>query len=164
MFSKQNFEGNGHARASSRAVSISGTNFVKQLEQLRLMPYKDIAGHPTIGYGHLVLPDEHFVLITPVQAENLLMRDLADVARTINGCVKVPLTQNEFDALASFTFNVGKNALLTSTLLSKLNASNYQGAAAEFLLWDRAMENGMLVQVPGLARRRRAECELFLST
>ncbi len=128
------------------------------------MPYKDVAGHATIGWGHLIMPNEHFVLISPQQADVLLGNDLDVVERAINAFVKVPLSQNEFDALASFTFNEGVGSLQTSTLLRKLNSGNYLGAASELLLWDKAVVNGVLTREAGLARRREAEFDLFLKT
>jgi len=77
--------------------------------------------------------------------------------------VKVALTQNQFDALVSFVYNLGVEAFRTSTLLRKLNNADYRGAAAEFKRWKNATVNGKLTELAGLVRRRKSEEQLFLS-
>ncbi|EPH0070380.1 lysozyme, partial [Acinetobacter baumannii] len=95
---------------------------------------------------------------TEQQAETYLKNDLTKFEVVINKLVKVSLTQNQFDALASFTYNLGETNLANSTLLKKLNKGDYQGAADQFLVWNKA--GGKVMK--GLVRRREAERALFL--
>ncbi len=93
-----------------------------------------------------------------MQADSALISDLAQCERAVNRLVKVTLTQNQFDALVSFVFNVGSGNLQSSTLLRKLNSGDYKGAADEFLRWNKAAGKVM----NGLVARRTAEREFFL--
>ena len=97
--------------------------------------YKCSSGENTIGYGHVVLPDEHFTTISEEEAEELLRKDIAIAEDAINRYVKVPLTQNRFDALVSFVFNVGVKAFKSSTLLKKLNQGLYDEIDEELAKW-----------------------------
>lgn len=97
--------------------------------------YKCSSGENTIGYGHVVLPNEHFTTITEEEAEELLRKDIAIAEDAINRYVKVPLTQNRFDALVSFVFNVGVKAFKSSTLLKKLNQGLYDEIDEELAKW-----------------------------
>ncbi len=138
-------------------TSQRGIDLIKEFEGCKLEAYKDSVGIPTIGVGHTKnVCMEH--TITMEQADALLRADLADAEKAVNQYVGVPLTQNQFDALVSFTFNLGAGALLGSTLLSLLGKGNYLGAAEQFGRWNRAGGKVLL----GLARRRAAERELFL--
>ena len=140
----------------ANALSQNGLDLIKGFEGLRLSAYQDSAGVWTIGYGHTgnVKPGDR---ITQAQAEDLLQKDTAWAQQAVRDQVKVPLTQGQFDALTSFTFNLGAGALAKSTLLNKLNAGDYAGAQAEFGKWVHA--GGQVLQ--GLVRRRAAEAELF---
>lgn len=97
--------------------------------------YQCSSGENTIGYGHVVLPHEHFETITEEEAEELLKKDIAIAEDAINRYVKVPLTQNRFDALVSFVFNVGVKAFKESTLLKKLNQGLYDEIDEELAKW-----------------------------
>ena len=125
--------------------------------------YKCPAGVWTIGYGHTGTVDGKLIgsgmTISAAKATELLKKDLASFEAAVNGCVTAPITQNMFDALVSFSFNVGAGALRRSALLRKLNAKDYNGAADEFPLWNKA--GGKVLN--GLVRRRMAEKELFLA-
>lgn len=146
--------------SESKKTGAQGIALVKEFEGLKLKSYKDVVGKWTIGYGHLILPGEVFTTpITEKQAEDILRKDLKVAEDAVNKLVKVPLTQNQFDALVSFTFNLGAGNLQSSTLLKMLNASNYAGAAQQFLRWNKAGGK----EVAGLTRRRQAESKLFLS-
>ncbi|WP_435170859.1 lysozyme [Falsirhodobacter sp. 1013] len=144
----------------------AGLALIKEHEGLRLEAYPD-PGHgwtiPTIGVGHTSAAGEPKVTrgmtITAEEAEAILQRDLAQFERAVTAAVTVPLTGNQFAALVSFTFNLGAGNLRSSTLLRKLNAGDYSGAAEEFPRWNRS--NGSVLS--GLARRRAAEQELFLT-
>jgi lysozyme len=147
-----------------KKVSASGIEHLKRLEALRLFPYLDEAGYPSIGYGHKIKSGENFDGgITQQQAEVLLRQDLRDAENAVNTLVTVPLNQNQFDALVSFTFNIGVNAFKNSTLLKKLNDYDYQGALAELARWNKVTVNGEKVVSDGLALRRAREQELFIS-
>ncbi|MDX7988487.1 lysozyme [Xenorhabdus sp. 12] len=142
-------------------ISHKGLECIKQYEGLKLKTYPDPAtgGLPwTIGYGHTrnVKPGQ---VITEQQAEAFLHDDLEPIYITIESAVKVSLTQGQFDALCSFTFNCGVGNLVRSTLLKKLNAGDYKGAADEFLRWNKAAGKVM----HGLDRRRAPERQMFLS-
>lgn len=137
-----------------------GIELIKGFEGLRLSKYQDVVGKWTIGYGHLILPNESFPNpLTEKQAEDLLRKDLATSEAGVTRQVKVKLSQQQFDALVSFTFNLGAGNLQSSTLLKKLNAGDYSGAADELLRWNKAGGK----EVAGLTRRRAAERKLFLS-
>lgn len=136
----------------------AGINLIKEFEGLELSKYRDAVGLWTIGYGHLIRSGETFERsLTEQEAEALLRKDLLESERGIRRLVSVPLTQNQFDALVSFVFNVGVGRLATSTLLKKLNAQDYRGAADELPKWNRAGGNVL----EGLTRRRQAERALF---
>lgn len=143
-----------------RTTGEQGLALIKDSEGLRLSTYLDAVGKPTIGYGHLIRSGETFKgPISQQQAEALLRKDLYDTEQGIAKAVRVSITQGQFDALASFVFNLGAGRLRSSTLLRKLNAGDYAGAADQFLLWDKAGGKPL----KGLTKRRQAERKLFLS-
>jgi lysozyme len=130
---------------------------VRQFEGCRLQAYLDSAGVPTIGVGHtrnVKLGDR----CSQEQADIWLTQDLEDAGAAVASLVKVPLTQGQFDALTSFTYNLGMRRLAESTLLILLNKRDYHGAAAQFARWVRA--HGQVLD--GLVRRRAAEAKLFM--
>lgn len=135
-----------------------GLALIKHFEGLQTHAYLCPAGVWTIGYGHTrgVRSGE---VITSEQADALLSDDLSASERAVERSVTVPLSQQQFDALVSFTFNFGEGNLHDSTLLKKLNAGDSAGAADEFLRWVNA--DGK--KLPGLVERRNAERQLFLS-
>lgn len=145
-------------RQSAQGLSLSrnGLDLIKSFEGLRLKAYQDSAGVWTIGYGHTggVRPGQQ---ISQAQAEQYLRGDVRWAEQAVRDNVKVPISQNQFDALVSFTFNLGPNALKNSTLLKKLNAGDYAGAQAEFGKWVHA--GGQRLE--GLVRRRAEEAQLF---
>lgn len=131
---------------------------IKTAEGLRLTAYLDTGGVWTIGYGHTGSDVREGLTIPLSEAERLLTRDLRVAEGHVNDAVKVKLTQNQFDALVSFVYNVGGGAFRSSTLLKLLNAGDYDGAANQLPRWNK--DNGKTV--PGLTNRRREERELFL--
>lgn len=139
-------------------LSPSGLELIKSHEGLRLSAYQDVAGVWTIGYGNTSTAKPGMI-ITQEQAERLLMNDVEQFENAVNNLVRVTLNQNQFDALVSFTFNLGRGALYRSTLLRKLNVGDYAGAASEFGRWVNAGGKPW----PGLIRRRQEERELFES-
>ena len=147
----------GGAQPASMGLSQSGLNHIKSHEGLRTTAYRDPVGVLTIGYGHTGPDVKPGQKITEAQAEALLRKDVAWAENAVRKNVKVPLTQGQFDALTSFTFNCGAGALQKSTLLKKLNAGDYAGAQAEFGKW---VHGGGKV-LPGLVRRRNEEAQMF---
>lgn len=143
-------------------ISEAGVALIKSFEGKRLEAYPDPAtgGDPwTIGYGSTkdVYPG---LVITEEEATERLLDDLTTFEKCVNNaCAGIPLTQGMFDALVAFSFNVGCANLKSSTLLRKLRSGDEDGAAQEFLRWNRA--NGQIMK--GLTRRREAERDLFLS-
>ena len=131
---------------------------IKTAEGLRLTAYKDGGGVWTIGYGHTGSDVREGLTIPLSEAERLLTRDLRVAEGHVNDAVKVKLTQNQFDALVSFVYNVGGGAFRASTLLKLLNAGDYEGAANQLPRWNK--DNGKVVD--GLTDRRHEERELFL--
>lgn len=150
-------------------INQAGIDLVKEFEGLherlsdgRIKAYLDPVNVPTIGWGHtegVRLGD----IITVTEAETLLKQDLEEVGKDVDGLVQVSLTENQFAALVSLTFNVGTAAFTQSTLRGLLNIGNYQGAANQFDRWVHGTVNGRKIVLPGLVRRRKAEKALFLS-
>jgi lysozyme len=141
--------------------SDKGMDLLKRSEGFRSRVYLDVAGFPTIGYGHRLLPFKSFPNgIDEAQAADLLLCDVLDAEQAVQRLVKVPLTQGQYDALVDFCFNLGATRLAGSTLLEKLNKGNYDGAAQEFLLWDHAGGK----ESAALKTRREAEAVLWRST
>lgn len=137
-------------------ISKRGLAFIKRWEQLRLSAYQDGGGVWTIGWGHTESVFKGMT-INERQAESLLRNDVFGAEHTIRHGVEVPLSQNEYDALVSFVFNVGGTAFLESTLLRLLNQLRYDAAADQLLRWNH--DNGKVVA--GLTNRRRDERLLF---
>lgn len=137
-------------------TSVVGRDLVKSFEGLKLKAYKDIVGVWTIGWGHTDGVYEGLD-IDLEEAEDLLTEDLGKVERAIQILVKVPVNQNQYDALASFIFNVGVRAFRNSTLRRYLNEGDYWGAGDQFKRWNKAGGRA----VAGLTRRREAEAKLF---
>jgi lysozyme len=147
-------------------ISKKGLDLIKFFETLKLKAYRCPAGVWTVGYGHTkgVYPG---MVITEELADKFLVDDVWNFEREVESLVKVPITQNQFDALVSFAFNVGSDiddddiaeGLGDSTLLKKLNRGDVQGAADEFPKWNKS--RGKVLN--GLIKRRAAERELFLA-
>lgn len=143
-------------------ISSTCTNLVKKYEGFRSKPYKCPAGIPTIGFGStFYLNGEKVSMydseISEPFASELLEKVLNDFATKVDNIIKVSLNQNQFDALVSFTYNIGISAFSKSTLLTKLNNSDFQGASKEFVRWNKA--NGKVLK--GLTNRRLDEQKLF---
>ena len=170
-----------------RQIGKPGLTIVKKWEGIpdgdpstvNLDAYLDPVGIWTIGWGHAIVdpvtgkflrgaenkrraralyPDG----LTFTQAEDLLRADLLESAMNVAALVKVPLTDNQFDALVSFEFNSGGLSLSTSTMRRLLNAKDYTGAADQFPRWNKGRVKGKLVVLPGLVSRRAEERALFM--
>lgn len=148
-------------------TSSFGRGEIARREGTVLTAYKDSAGVLTIGVGHTSAAGQPKVTagmkISAWEADQILTRDLRDVEATVAKAVKVPLNQNEFDALVSFVFNVGGTAFKGSTLLRKLNAGDRAGAADQFLVWNKITKGGKKVALAGLTTRRQDERRQFLN-
>jgi lysozyme len=138
-------------------LSENGLNLIKKFEGFSPTVYNDVAGKPTIGFGHLIKPNESFTSIDIPTATQLLADDAKIAVSGVNKCITASLNQNQFDALVSFCYNLGVGALINSTLRKKLNAGDYDSAQAEFMRWVFAAG----VKQQGLVNRRNAESELF---
>ena len=141
-------------------ISQAGINLIKKYEGFRADSYKCPAGKDTIGYGHLIRDGENYTKITEQEGEELLRTDVDFAEKAVKRYVKVNLNQNQYDALVNFVYNLGEGNFSRSTLLKKLNASDYDGAGDEILRWNKA--NGKVLN--GLVKRRTEERELFLKT
>jgi len=140
-------------------ISDVGIRLIANFEGKRNSVYLDAVGLPTIGIGHLIKRGETFPkVMTDKEVYDLFRKDVKIYENYVNDYVKVKLNQNQFDALVSFTFNLGGGALQKSGLLRWLNAGEYERAANEFPKWSYAGGKKLL----GLERRRKAEMELFL--
>lgn len=141
-------------------VSENGVNLVKHFEGFQATAYLCPANVPTIGYGHtkgVTRADVGVKFVTEDTAAQMLADDLAEFARQVEAAVTVPLEQHQFDALCSFTYNLGAQTLRSSTLLSRLNAGAYDAVPDQLLRWTHG--GGQVLQ--GLVRRRTAEVKLW---
>ncbi len=134
-------------------ISADGVAFVKHWEGRVLTAYRCPAGVLTIGYGHTGPDVSEGEVITATRADLLLIHDLAAAAAAVRHVVTAPLNQPEFDALTSFAFNCGAEALATSTLLRLLNAGHPEAVPGQLARW---IHGGGAV-LPGLVARRHAE-------
>ena len=148
---------NKNAKLAVNKISQNGIDLIKCWEGLRLKAYKCPANVWTIGYGHTKTAKAGMT-ITNSQADKLLLEDLKGYEAAVNTFTIVLLTQNQFDALVSFTFNVGIGAFRKSTLLRLVNQGRFKEASNQF---DRWVFGGGK-QLPGLIARREAEKTMFL--
>lgn len=138
-------------------ISSKGLELIKKYEGFSPKKYLCPAGKPTIGYGHVIQSGETYTTLTEKEALELLDQD-ADVAEnTVNNLVKVPLNQNQFDALVSLVYNWGSGRFLRSQLLQNINNRNYTGVTLGFLKINKI--KGVISR--GLTNRRIAEANLF---
>lgn len=138
-------------------IAKPGLDLIKSYESLSLKAYRDSGGVPTIGWGS-TRGVRMGMQISQEQAESRLRDDLYTAESAVNRYVTVPLSQHQFDALVSLTFNIGAGAFQKSTLLRLLNAGRYSDAADQFRRWNK--DNGRVLR--GLIRRRSAEYDLFV--
>jgi len=144
-----------------RAISEKGINLIKRFEGFEPKIYLDAAGLPTIGYGHLLRAGEAEMFknsISPEAGEALLIKDVLSAEQAVLRLINVPLTDGQFDALVSFTFNLGSGALQRSTLRRKVNREEHSEVPREFMRWVWAGGR----KLRGLIRRREAEVQLYI--
>lgn len=136
-----------------RHITQDGIDLIKRFEGFSSTVYICPAGYPTIGYGHLVRDHEKFEEISQEEAEALLRIDVESAERAVLRLIKVPLTDGQFDALVSFTYNLGSGALQSSTLRRKVNRQAHSEVPAQLVRWVWAGGR----KLNGLIKRR--ECE-----
>lgn len=140
----------------SRRINAAGLSLIKSFESLQLHAYQDVVGVWTIGYGHTegVKAGQ---TITAAQADQFLLSDLSEAESAVERLITVPLNDNQFAALVSFTFNLGGGSLEISTLRKELNRGDYAAVPSQLALWVKAGGKTL----PGLVKRRKAEAELW---
>lgn len=139
---------------SSMTFSDKGRKLLEGREGCKLSVYHDVRGLATIGYGHLIKSGEHFTTLTQPQADALFEQDLAIYVNNLNSVVhsNIVLTQDQFDALISLSYNIGIAGLDHSSVLRAVNANLMDSAAQDFMMWDKPI---------ALLGRRREEQEQF---
>ena len=142
-------------------ICEAAINLIKHYEGCELTAYTCPAGVLTIGYGHTKGVKVNDT-ITQLQAESWLKEELGLLEKHVNNMVRIRLTDNQRGALVSFAYNVGVTALKNATLLQKLNTCDINGAAMEFLKWNKITVKGKKKECRGLTARRTAEQALFL--
>lgn len=140
-------------------ISDAGIQLIKKHEGCEFVAYKDIVGVLTIGYGHTGNDFDADTRWQQWQCDNALQTDLGKFQNCVDKMVTIELTQNQFDALCSFAYNLGCSALANSHLMLKLNSGDTEGAAQEFLKWDHAGGK----EIAGLLARREDEQALFMA-
>lgn len=146
-----------HIEENIMAIAESTLSFITNEEGFRNKAYKDSKGLLTIGVGHLIKDSEQHLVnatLTDEQVKELLRSDLKWCSEAVESSVKVPLAQNQFDALYSLCFNIGGTNFAKSTVVKKINANDMQGAADAILMWNKPAV---------LEGRRKRERELFLA-
>lgn len=140
------------------AASVDGLALIRSFEGYIPFVYEDAAGLPTIGYGHLILDGEQFnEPLLPEAAEQLLRQDVMRIEIGMQRVVTEPLWQWQYDALTSFTFNVGNGALARSTLLRRVNDGRHADVPPQFMRWVYAGGK----RLRGLEIRRTAEAAMY---
>ncbi len=141
-----------------RHVTEDGLRLIRRFEGFSAVPYLCPAGYLTVGYGHVVKnPDAFRQPITEDEATEILVLDVEKAEKAVLRLITVPLSDGQFDALVSFTFNLGSGALQRSTLRRKINREDHVEVPAEFLRWVWAGGR----KLKGLIRRREAEAALY---
>ena len=155
----------GPVKCGPCQVSESGVLETKTFEGYSPFVYKDIAGLDTIGHGHLIIRGEKFVQpLLPEDAEKLLVKDMAKSQAAVNRYVLIDLWQSQFDALNSWTFNLGSGALQKSTMLKRVNASRHAEVPEQMRRYNKARDpkTKQLVISRGLDIRRTSEGTLYM--
>jgi len=141
-------------------ISQKGLDLIKKFEGFSDKEYICPAGKATIGYGHVILASESFEEpMTRLEAENLLKKDLEPRQKSLNGFLKVNISQNQFDALMCIIYNIGVGNFQKSTLLKFINDRLFDKVPDQFRRWSYV--NGKISK--GLANRREEEIKLWLA-
>lgn len=145
-------------------TSKAGLELIAKWEGCVLKPYRDVAGLRTIGIGHLIKPGENFpdgVEISKERALELLAKDVEICEAAIKKNIRVPLNQNQFDALVSFGFNCGAGVYANSGVATAVNAGQFERVPEKLEEWSKARINGVMTTVQGLLNRRKHEGQVF---
>lgn len=137
-------------------ISAEGKALIKKFEGCKLEAYRCAAGVWTIGYG-TIKNVERGQTITQQQADDMFDHEMKEYETYVNTAVTVPLSQNQFDALVSWVFNLGNGNLQASTMLKVINSGDHAGVPAQIKRWNKA--GGKVLD--GLIRRREAEALLY---
>ena len=137
-------------------LSNKGHDLLKYFEGCELEAYQDSVGVWTIGYGHTKGVHEGMV-ITQEQAEQMLLDELKEYEGYVEDMVEVELTQEQFDALVVWVYNLGPTNFKNSTLLKRINEGNFEDVPYQLKRWNKAGGKVLL----GLERRREAEAKMF---
>lgn len=138
-------------------IGAQGLALIKHFEGFSAVPYEDVAGLRTIGYGHLLRAGEEWREVSRAEAEALLQQDVWAAERGVARFIEVPLAQYQFDALVSFTFNLGVGALQRSALRRCVNRQAHEEVPGQLMRWVWAGGR----KWAGLQRRREAEARLY---
>lgn len=142
-----------------RFTSFNGIELIKSFEGFRDVPYYCASGILTIGYGHVISQKEHYHSISEYEGEELLKRDLLRAELAVINNIDISLSQNQFDALVSLTFNIGGGALQRSSIRQKINRkASIEEIKNEFLRWVHI--KGRIIQA--LVKRRKIESEIYI--
>lgn len=143
--------------ASQNAYAI-----IKHYESIRLDSYLDPKGIATIGWGHTGVDVAHPMSVSAEEANRLLSKDVAFVEKQLYRILsREPESQNQFDAIVSWAFNIGCGRASKSTLIRLFNLGDYTGASKEFMRWNSCKIKGEIVVLKGLNKRRNTERQLF---
>ena len=140
-----------------RHITQQGIDLIKHFEGFSSTVYECPAGLPTIGYGHLIKKGEVLTSLTEEEAEELLRQDVQVAERAVLRLINVPLTDGQFDALVSFTFNLGSGSLQSSTLRRVVNRKDHDQVPTQLRRW--VWSGGQ--KLKGLQLRRKAESTLY---
>lgn len=161
VFMNTGYQALGLVSSGKHQISLVGLSHIKGWEKFSPTVYLDAAGKPTIGYGHLIKTYESFGTISEAQASAILAKDVASAEAAVNNGVKVSISQNQFDALVSFAYNVGNSAFLSSTLLALVNQGRFVEAVQQFGRWIYITVGGQKTVSAGLVNRRNGDARLF---
>ena len=148
--------------SDAMSISLEGLSLLKKLEGFHSLPYACSAGYLTIGYGHQITPQEHFQEVTLDEADSLLKGDILWAERAVKARL-INLTQNQFDALVCFVFNIGVGAFEKSSVLKFAKLKDYNNTLKYWAMYNKVVDpkSKILVFSQGLQNRRDAEITLF---
>ena len=147
----------------TRQINKTAEDEIKSFERCLLRSYRDQGGVPTIGWGHTGPEVAVGQSMTQQEADDMFIRDMRFAEQCVGDNTTVPLGDNQFGALVSFTFNCGVQAFASSSLLKALNAGNYNAVPAQMALWNKVKDRstGQLVVSNGLINRRAADIQVW---
>jgi len=148
----------------SLTTSKKGLEHIMKWEGIILKRYICPAGKPTIGVGHVILPNENYLEITKEQALEILTKDVQRFELAIKKHITVPLNQNQFDALVSFIFNTGEGGIINTSIQKAINSSDFSKVPEKLKEWCKFRVGGVMKVNKGLLNRRTSEAQLFMES